>query len=625
MANRNVRRKKALDMSESVPVKKHYVRRFFYAFSVCFILLGLIGILWFVYTQDPNAFGTSEKYLDRANEAMAQSDLKTALEYYEKCLGVDPKESEARLHAIEIYRAQGNFQKAEALLNEGLSLQPRYEDYYRQKVYLLTDQNRVAEALEYLKSITTTYIVVKLNEERPAAISANHQPGVFSEAREIELNVPANTTVYYTLDGNTPDRDSEIYIPGSKIRIEAGTVNLRAVAINDAGMPGPEYDATFRIYNEKTEYAFKDPKVEQIVRTVLGKPSGTLYYKDLELITSFDVSVAAGAGELALLDDLLNMANLSTVNLDGEQHILSLDPLRRLSQLRSLSMDGCALTDEQFSTLSLIVWLQNLSIENNNLTNLSGAMAMVSLQELDASGNKIKSVPSLNRLASLKTLDLSNNALNSVAWLSGQQTVTTLNLSNNLISDISALSGCMALTNLNLSSNLFQSISSLSECRRLETLDVSNNEVGSLDPLRNLTGLMNLSLSETKVTTLEPLSAMTNLTTLNVSGTGVQDFGYLTASPLRNLYAARCKLSDLATMLALGSLETLDIAGNEFTEIGSVALLFNLRVLNVSNNFVTDFSPLLNCAELTSVNCMGSKIPDATYQVLAGKGVAVIQ
>jgi len=627
-SNRSRRKNGTPDMSESVPVKKHYFRRFFYAFSLCFIIFGLIGVVWFVYTQDPNAFGSSGKYLEQGNEALAQSDLKTALEYFEKCLDADPKESAARLRAVEIYRAQGNYQKAEQLLVDGLTLQPRYEEYYRQMIYLYTEQNRVAEALEYMNSITTTYIVVKLNEERPSAISASPLPGIFSEGQNVTLNVPDNTTVYYTLDGSAPDRNSEIYTPGSPIRVEKGTVNLRAVALNDKGMPSVEFDAAYRIYNENTEYHFKDPKVEQLVRKTLGKASGTIYYKDLESVTSVDCAAGKAlgvGGSISVLDDLLEMANLTSVNLDGEKNLTSLEPLRRLSQLRSLSMDGCGLTDSHLSQLSVIIWLTSLSVENNSITTLAPIVSMVSLNTLDASGNQIKTVPSLNRLSALKTLDLSGNALNAVAWISGQQTVSTLNLSNNLITDISDLASCSALNDLNVSSNLLTSVSSLATCKRLETLNLSGNKIASLEELETLTGLINLSVSDTQISSLKPLSAMTGLTTLNVTRTSVSDFSPLAGSALKNLYASSCGISDLTTMVMLGSLEVLDVSGNRISDIGAVALMYRLSVLNISNNYVSDFSPLLNCSDLVSVSCSGSRIPDTVLSKLRNNGVTVVQ
>ncbi len=630
VAKKKTRRQKAQvrELTDSVPIKRHYFRRFFYAFSVFFILFGLIGVIWFVYHEDPNAFGQAEKYYQQGTTAQEQNDLKRALECYEKCLKIDPTNLDARLQAVLIYRTQQNYSKAESLLNEGLSLQPRYEEYYRQMVYLLTEQNRVAEALDYLDSITATYIVVKLNAERPGSISSAPQPGTFTAAVDVTLNIPDGTTVYYTTDGTAPDRNSTVYSAGEVIKVEKGTVNLRAVAINDAGMPGSEYDVSYRVYNERTKYEFKDPKVEQLVRLVLDKKSGTIYYKDLEAVTTLDCVAgnAAGAkGAINVLDDLLEMANLKTVNLSGETAITSYEPLRRLTQLQSLTLDGCNLTDEQFSKIAAIIWLSQLSVQNNQLTTLAPLASMLSLTSLDASGNQIKAVPSLSRLTALTRMDLSGNALVSLAWLTNHKTLGTLDVSNNLIPDLSPLSTCSALTELDVSSNLFTTVVPLAGCTRLETLNLSDNDIASLADLKDLTGLSNLAAADTKISTVEPLKNLTALTTLNVSGTSVRDFTPLAESKLKNLYAARCEISDLTTMVMLSSLEMLDVSGNLLNEIGAVALMYQLNVLNVSNNYVTDFSPLLNCSRLQSVNCKGSKIADAVMKQLEKSKVSVIQ
>lgn len=622
------KRRRRPEKSDSAPIKRHYFRRFFYAFSAFFIVFGLIGVIWFVYHEDPNAFGSAEKYYQQGITAQGHNDLKRALGYYEKCLDIDPENLDARLQAVLIYRAQGNYAKAESLLSEGLSLQPRYEEYYRQMVYLLTEQNRVAEALEYLESITATYIVVKLNSERPGAITSSPSPGTFTSAVEVSLNIPENTTVYYTTDGTAPDRNSTVYSAGETIKVEKGTVNVRAVAINDAGMPGSEFDVSYRVYNERTEYQFKDPKVEQLVRLVLDKKKGTLYYKDLESVTTLDCVAGAAAGvggTISVLDDLLEMANLKHLNLNGETGIVSFGPLRRLTQLQSLSLDGCGLNDEKFSQLASIVWLTKLSVQNNQLTNLSSLTSMLSLVELDASGNQIKTVPPLTRLTSLRSVDLSGNALAAIGWISNHKTLTSLNLSNNLITDIAPIATCSALTDLDVSSNLFTSTVALAGCSRLETLNISDNDIASLADLKDLTLLSNLSAAHTKISTVEPLSGLTALTTLNVSGTTVRDFTPLAESKLKNLYAANCEISDLTTMVMLSSLEMLDVSGNLLNEIGAVALMYQLNVLDVSNNYLADFSPLLNCSRLRSVNCKGSKVADSVLEKLKKNNVSVIQ
>ena len=616
------------ETSDSVPIKRHYFRRFFYAFSFFFIVFGLIGIFWFVCHQDPNAFGQAEKYYQQGLAAQEQDDLKRALKFYEKCLDIDPSNLDARLQTVLIYRAQQNYGKAEELLNEGLILQPRYEEYYRQMVYLLTEQNRVSEALEYLENITATYIVVKLNSERPGAIASSPLPGVYTSAVDVKLNIPADTTVYYTTDGTAPDRNSSVYSAGDVIKVEKGTVNIRAVALNDAGMPGTEFDVSYRVYNERTKYEFKDAKVEQLVRLVLDKKNGTIYYKDLESVTTLDCVAGAAAGikgSITVLDDLPEMANLKIVNLSGETSITSYDPLRRLTQLQSLSLDGCNLTDADLEKISSIIWLSSLSVQNNRLTTLAPVTSMLSLTELSAAGNQIKAVPSLSRLSVLKKLNLSGNALTGLTWVTGHKTLVSLDVSNNLIPDLTPLSTCSALTELNVASNLFTSIVPLSGCARLETLNISDNDVTSLVDLKGLTLLSNFSAADTRISTVEPLSSMTELTTLNVSGTAVRDFTPLINAPLKNLYAARCDISDLTTMVMLSSLEILDVSSNSLTEIGAVALMYQLNVLNVSNNYVTDFSPLLNCARLQSVNCKGSVVADSVLQQLQQSKVSVIQ
>ena len=618
------RGKKPLDNTESVRIKKRYFRRFFYAFSIFFILFGLIGIVWFVYDQDPDVFGSSEKYYLLGVEAQNQSNLKKALEHYEKCLEIDPGKNEARLQAVLIYRSQGNYKKAEQLLSEGLSLQPRYEEYYRQMVYLLVEQNRVAEALDYLDGITTTYIVVKLNEERPSAIYAQTQPGIYASAQDIILGVPDGTTVYYTLDGTAPDLNSEQYVTGQPIRIEKqGTTNLRAVAINDAGMPSPEFDVAYRIYNENTKYEFKDSKIEKLVRAALGRPDGNLYYRDLEAITALDCSAADGS--VAVLDDLLEMPNLETLSLDREKNIQSYEPLRRLGQLRSLSMDGCGLTDGQLPQIAVVIWLTSLSVEDNALTTLSPVASMLALTDLDASGNRIKTVPSVSRLSSLKNLDLSDNAINNLSWLSSHKTLNYLNLSDNLISDLTELSTCSALVELNLADNTFTSAAPLSGCSRLETLSISGSGVTNLSEIASLSHLSNLDVSHTKIESLDVLKSMGSLTSLNVSGTKVRDFSPLTGSVLKNLYASGCELEDLSTLASLGSLEVLDVSGNTVSDISVFALMVQLSVLNVSNNYVVDFSPLLNCDNLSSVNCKGCGLTAAMEEALTRKGIVVIK
>lgn len=618
---------KGPDMTKAVKIRRHYLRRFFYAFSVFFILFGILGIAAFVFYQDPDAFGLSRRYYQQGEEALAKNNLRVALDSFEKCLEIAPEDDNARLQAISIYLTLGDADSAEELLDEGLALRPRFVQYYREKIRLLTSQNRISESLDYINGITATYILVKLNEERPAAISSYPSPGTFTSSVKVTLAVPDGCTVYYTLDGTAPNRNSSVYTAGEQISVDKGTVNIRAVAISESGMPGAEYDVSYRVYNDRTEYVFQDSKLGQLVRQTLGKTSGTIYYKDLEKITALDMSSYSSRlpGMVTRLDDLLEMPNLISLNLDGEANLESLDVICRLTKLKDLSLDNCGLTDADLLKLSSMVWLDSLSVASNKFTSLAALSAFSSVEELDVSGNGASSMPALSEFTRLKVLNVSGNALTGVSWLSNLKTLTKLDLSNNLIVDLTPLATCSALTELNVSSNLIVSLSPLAGSRRLTSLDISGNAVTDLGDLQNLTGMLTLSLKNTKVTSLAPLASMIGLTTLTVSGSSITDFTVLASTSLRNLYASDCGVTDLTSLVMLHSLEVLDVSHNAVSDLTPLSLISTLSVVDLSYNYVADFTPLLNCPRMRLLHCTGCGIPEAVLTQLNAKGISIVQ
>ena len=621
------RKEKGPDMTKAVKIRRHYLRRFFYAFSVFFILFGILGIAAFVFYQDPDAFGLSRRYYQQGEEALEKNNLRSALNSFEKCLEIAPEDKDARLKAVSIYLTLGDAASAEELLDEGLELQPRFVQFYREKIRLLTSQNRISESLDYINDITATYILIKLNEERPASISSYPSPGTFTSGVKVTLSVPDGCTVYYTLDGSAPDLNSLVYKPGERISVDKGTVNIRAVAITESGMPGAEYDVSYRVYNDRTEYLFKDAKLGQLVRQALGKTSGSIYYKDLEKVTVLDMSAYSSrlAGKISNLEDLLEMPNLVSLNLDGEDQIPSVDVICRLTRLRDLSLDGCGLTDEDLLKLTSMVWLDSVSIAGNKFTSLAALSAFSSAEELDVSDNGVSTMPSLAEFNRLKKLDVSGNALTTLSWISNQKTVAVLDLSNNLIADLTPLATCPSLTDLNVASNLVVSLAPLAGSRRLASLDISGNAVTSLNDLQNLTGMLTLTMKDTQVTSLAPLAGMIGLTTLTVSGSPVTDFTVLAGTSLRNLYASGCGLEQLTTLAMLQSLEILDVSGNSISDITSVSMIRTLNVIDLSNNYVADFTPLLNCPKLLLLKCAGCGIPEAILTQLTAKGISIVQ
>ena len=70
-------------------IKGHYFRTFYYAFAITFIICGLAAVLYFVYTQDKNIFGFSDRYYEQALESIESHDFEDAEKALKSCLEFD--------------------------------------------------------------------------------------------------------------------------------------------------------------------------------------------------------------------------------------------------------------------------------------------------------------------------------------------------------------------------------------------------------------------------------------------------------------------------------------------------------------------------------------------------------
>lgn len=138
------------------------------------------------------------------------------------------------------------------------------------------------------------------------------------------------------------------------------------------------------------------------------------------------------------------------------------------------------LSPSQLSSLS------QLSCNEKNITDISGAETLTGLWSLGLTNNQISNISPLSSLRSLQGLYLGSNDIINLTPLSGLTNLTSLNLSNNSISDISALSGLINLSSLQLQNNAIFNISALGNMTNLKTLDLSSNYISDISTLVNI-------------------------------------------------------------------------------------------------------------------------------------------
>lgn len=141
--------------------------------------------------------------------------------------------------------------------------------------------------------------------------------------------------------------------------------------------------------------SFPDENLDAAVRREINKPVGDITISDLKSVTS------------------LSASSEGIENLEGIQHFTA---------------------------------LTGLSLDYNQVTDVSALAGLNNLAELYLSGNSISNISALSGLTHLTVLALGENQLTDVSALSGRTNLTFLDLNQNQLTDVSALAG---LTNLN--------------------------------------------------------------------------------------------------------------------------------------------------------------------------------
>ena len=495
-------------------------------------------------------------------------------------------------------------------------------------IAVLTSQNKITEAIQFTDDISSSYIITKLTDSRPTNTNSMPDPGTYDSAITVKLTGTDNATVYYTTDGTVPTKNSKVYDPNNPLKIEKGTVTVKAVAINDAGLISDVYTGTYRIYNANTAYIFLDEKIEQMVRVALNKATGTIYYRELENIKKLSNTNKGDyqlTGEIKTLNDLLVMTNLSEFSIYNEPGITDFSPILQLKQLSSLTLSGCNLTDETFKQFSSLVWISSLNIDNNQISDLSTLKNMSILKNLSAASNMIKDISILSNARNLKELNLSNNLITELDAISSLTALKALDVSLNLLSTVDAISSLTSLTELNIAGNTIKNISALARLTKLHTLVLNDNPIQSVSAISSFGALTELSIDGTLVPNLNEISQISTLTTLNCSRTSITDFSPLATMNVVNLTAIQSAISSAETLALASSLEFLNVSTNNILDVTPLTFLEKLKILNISNNPVINIGVLAECEALTSLSCENVPLSQQDVYIFQDAEISLIQ
>ncbi len=136
--------------------------------------------------------------------------------------------------------------------------------------------------------------------------------------------------------------------------------------------------------------------------------------------------------------------------------------------------------------------------------------------------------------------------------------------------------------------------------------------IQSISELVYAPNLQHLTLNYSSISDLTPLQGLTQLRKLELSGNpfGTADLTLLAnLTQLEQLNLNNCHISDLTGLAGIGSsLTSLDLSGNEISDIRPLASLTGLQTLLLSNNRISDISSLAGLTDLTRLDLSGNQV-----------------
>ena len=358
-----------------------------------------------------------------------------------------------------------------------------------------------------------------------------------------------------------------------------------------------ELDETEECYLLMAEIYYAQGDVDHARRVLLSGYSnvgGSVLEERLDQLNGTSGGTAQPAAASVTVGGRTFPADTSSVVLSnrGLQNS-DLEALCTLTNLENLSISDNAITD--VSPIANLPKLTSLQLSNNNVTDVSPLSGLESLKTLYLDGNPVDDLTPLYQLQNLRTLSMKSVSVTdreltaleealpdcyifsdtreeevpeqlSLGGKTFYSNTKELDLSGLGLRDISELRKCTQLEKLDLRDNEISDLSPLSELENLEKLNLWNNRVRDLNALSNLTRLRSLDLDSNRFTDIAPLENLTMLEELWLNGNDLDSLEPLKSlSGLRRLglKSAGLQDSDLDVLSGLTTLEELALEDNE--------------------------------------------------------------
>ena len=260
-----------------------------------------------------------------------------------------------------------------------------------------------------------------------------------------------------------------------------------------------------------------------------------------------------------------------------------------------LALDSMGIQNENLLEIQRFYALENLSLSDNEISDISALVSLGGLTTLNLSGNNVSDISALVNLKSLRTLYLDHNPIHDFSHLHSLTGLANLSIKgieiseNELLALSTALPGCAIHSETAVKDVLDISMGGITVKSDAKVLDLSGQNLTDISAITACPDLERLNLSGNNISDLSPLMNLQHLQWLDVSNN---------------------QISDMRPLMGLPSLEYVDASGNYISNTAAVGAMSKLKQLNLSYNEISDFSGLRNLSNLSFLSLKATGLND---------------
>ena len=220
-------------------------RKLWVAASVL-ILLAVAVISYGAYVYHT---GTIDYQIDRAREYAAEGSYTEAIACLESAYEDYPDVAKLLFMEADYYYLQNDnvmaVQVLYRIIERGDFPREDLEEAYDKIITIYANQGMYSEINEMLRSCSDQEIVNMFQSYLALAPEFSYVEGSYDEVLPLKLSSNTAGTIYYTMDGTKPTRDSMIYT--APIFLESGEYTVSAFFVNDYGIESDIVSKTYMI------------------------------------------------------------------------------------------------------------------------------------------------------------------------------------------------------------------------------------------------------------------------------------------------------------------------------------------------------------------------------------------